>query len=106
MQRLPMPARRTLQVGVTVLVDGGRIAWIRPTDSEEDPGDAEVIDAGGATIVPGWSTATANSRSRVDPIGSSTAGAPARRFSAASRQGTQPMSAWLGLMVDPVCFLC
>ncbi len=42
-----------LQVGVSILVDGGRIAWIRPSDSEEDAGDAEVIDAGGATIVPG-----------------------------------------------------
>ena len=42
-----------LQLGVSVLVDGGRIAWIRPTDAEDDPGNAEVIDAGGATIVPG-----------------------------------------------------
>ena len=43
----------TLELGVSVLVEDGRIAWIRPSDSEEDPGDAEVIDAGGATIVPG-----------------------------------------------------
>src|ERR671936_646309 len=43
----------TLRLGVSVLVEAGRIAWIRPTDAEEDPGDAEVIDAGGATIVPG-----------------------------------------------------
>jgi imidazolonepropionase-like amidohydrolase len=43
----------TLQLGVSVLVEDGRIAWIRPADSEEDGGDAEVIDAGGATIVPG-----------------------------------------------------
>jgi len=43
----------TLQLGVSMLVEGGRIAWIRPADSEEDPGDAEVIDAGGTTIVPG-----------------------------------------------------
>ena len=43
----------TLAVGVSVLVDAGHIVWIRPTDAEEDPGDAEVIDAGGATIVPG-----------------------------------------------------
>jgi len=42
-----------LAVGVSVLVDAGHIVWIRPTDAEEDPGDAEVIDAGGATIVPG-----------------------------------------------------
>ena len=43
----------TLERGVSVLVRDGHIAWIRPTDSEEDPGDAVVIDAGGATIVPG-----------------------------------------------------
>lgn len=43
----------TLQLGISVLVRDRRIAWIRPCDSEEDTGDAEVIDAGGATIVPG-----------------------------------------------------
>jgi imidazolonepropionase-like amidohydrolase len=43
----------TLRLGVSVLVRDGGIAWIRPTDSEEDSGEAEVIDAGGATIVPG-----------------------------------------------------
>jgi imidazolonepropionase-like amidohydrolase len=43
----------TLTFGMSVLVDGGVIEWIRPADSEEAPGDAEVIDAGGATIVPG-----------------------------------------------------
>ncbi|MFL6037274.1 MAG: amidohydrolase family protein [Gaiellaceae bacterium] len=42
-----------LQLGMSVLVDGGCIAWIRPTDSEADPGDANVVDAGGTTIVPG-----------------------------------------------------
>lgn len=42
-----------LQRGVSVLVDSGVIRWIRPVDGEEDPGDAEVIDASGATIVPG-----------------------------------------------------
>jgi imidazolonepropionase-like amidohydrolase len=42
-----------LRLGVSMLVRDGHIAWIRPTDSEEDPGDAEVIDAGGTTIVPG-----------------------------------------------------
>jgi imidazolonepropionase-like amidohydrolase len=43
-------------VGVSILVDGGRIAWIRPSDAEEDPGPAEgleVVDASGATFVPG-----------------------------------------------------
>src|ERR687889_1708157 len=43
----------TLRLGVSVLVRDGRIAWIRPVDAEEDSGAAEVIDAGGATIVPG-----------------------------------------------------
>jgi imidazolonepropionase-like amidohydrolase len=42
-----------LQVGMSILIDGDRIAWIRPTDGEEDPRDAEVVDAGGATVVPG-----------------------------------------------------
>ena len=45
-----------LQVGVSILVDDGVIRWIRPTDAEEDPGPAdglELVDAGGATIVPG-----------------------------------------------------
>lgn len=43
----------TLLLGMSVLVDGGHIKWIRPTDAEEAQGHAEVIDAGGATIVPG-----------------------------------------------------
>jgi imidazolonepropionase-like amidohydrolase len=41
---------------MSILVEGGRIAWIRPSDGEEDTGSAaglEVVDAGGATIVPG-----------------------------------------------------
>ena len=45
-----------LQVGVSILVEGGRIAWIRPSDAEEDPGPAEgleIVDASGATFVPG-----------------------------------------------------
>ncbi|HEX2755341.1 MAG TPA: amidohydrolase family protein [Candidatus Limnocylindrales bacterium] len=48
-----------LQLGISVLVDGDRVAWIRPTDAEEDPTAAsslpapEVVDAGGTTIVPG-----------------------------------------------------
>jgi len=46
----------TLQVGVSILVDDGVISWIRPSDDEGDPGAAdglEVIDASGATFVPG-----------------------------------------------------
>ena len=42
--------------GMSLLVEGDRIAWIRPTDGEADPGptgDHEVVDAGGTTIVPG-----------------------------------------------------
>jgi imidazolonepropionase-like amidohydrolase len=43
-----------LRLGVSILVEGDRIAWIRPTDGEEDPGDrVDVVDAGGTTIVPG-----------------------------------------------------
>lgn len=45
-----------LRVGVSVLVEGGMIRWIRPSDGEEDPGPVEgleIVDAGGATIVPG-----------------------------------------------------
>jgi imidazolonepropionase-like amidohydrolase len=46
----------SLRKGVSVLVQDGLIHWIRPTDGEEDPGpanDLEVVDASGATIVPG-----------------------------------------------------
>jgi imidazolonepropionase-like amidohydrolase len=43
-----------LQVGISVLVEDGRIAWIRPTDGEPDPGaGVRVFDASGSTIVPG-----------------------------------------------------
>jgi len=42
-----------LQRNISILVDDGRIAWIRPTGGEEDPGDATVIDCAGATFVPG-----------------------------------------------------
>lgn len=41
-----------LDLGISVLVTDGRIAWMGPTDAEPDPGDARVIDAGGTTIVP------------------------------------------------------
>jgi len=43
----------TIQRNVSILVDGGRIAWIRPTGGEEDPGDAAIIDCAGAAFVPG-----------------------------------------------------
>jgi imidazolonepropionase-like amidohydrolase len=43
----------TLQRGISVLVDAGVIQWIRSVDGEEDAGDAQVVDAAGATIVPG-----------------------------------------------------
>ena len=45
-----------LDVGVSLLVEDGTIAWIRPSDGEPDPGPADlltIIDASGATIVPG-----------------------------------------------------
>ena len=41
----------SLRTGVSLAIDDGRIAWIRPSDSADTTG-AEVIDAGGATIVP------------------------------------------------------
>ena len=43
----------TLQVGMSLLIDHGRIEWLRPTE-ESDPGDADVLDGGGATIVPAF----------------------------------------------------
>jgi imidazolonepropionase-like amidohydrolase len=46
----------SLRFGVSVLVADHRIQWIRPADAEEDPGPREgleVVDARGATIVPG-----------------------------------------------------
>ncbi len=45
-----------LQIGVSILVEEGRVSWIRPSDAEPDPGpesDLEVVDASGTTIVPG-----------------------------------------------------
>ncbi len=45
-----------LRLGVSILVDEGTIAWIRPADDEGELGPAaslEVVDASGATIVPG-----------------------------------------------------
>ena len=43
----------TLQLAMSILVEGGRVAWIGPTDSEPDARHADVVDAGGTTIVPG-----------------------------------------------------
>ena len=43
-----------LRLGVSVLVENGRITWIRPTEDEGGrPADCEYVDAGGTTIVPG-----------------------------------------------------
>ncbi len=46
----------SLRLGVSILVEGGRIAWLRPAD-DEGPGasdrDVEVVDASGTTAVPG-----------------------------------------------------
>ncbi|HEV7809254.1 MAG TPA: amidohydrolase family protein [Candidatus Limnocylindrales bacterium] len=43
-----------LRLGVSILTEGDRIAWIRPADGEDElAGEAEVVDAGGTTIVPG-----------------------------------------------------
>jgi imidazolonepropionase-like amidohydrolase len=45
-----------LRLGISVLVEDSTIRWIRPADDEGDPGPPdglEVVDASGATIVPG-----------------------------------------------------
>ncbi|MEX2046151.1 MAG: amidohydrolase family protein [Chloroflexota bacterium] len=41
----------SLRTGVSLAIESGQIAWIRPND-EADTSGAEVVDAGGATIVP------------------------------------------------------
>lgn len=46
-----------LQRDISILVEDGTIAWIRPRDAEGPTGprrDLEVVDASGATIVPGF----------------------------------------------------
>lgn len=43
----------SLRRGVSLLVEKGIIRWIRDADAEDDPGDARIIDAAGATVVPG-----------------------------------------------------
>jgi imidazolonepropionase-like amidohydrolase len=42
-----------LRRNLSFLVEDGRIAWIRPCDGEDDPGDAEVVDASGCTAIAG-----------------------------------------------------
>ncbi|HII40450.1 MAG TPA: amidohydrolase family protein [Thermoplasmata archaeon] len=43
-----------LRKDVSVLVDQGRVVWIRPLSEEPElPPDVHVVDAGGSTIVPG-----------------------------------------------------
>ncbi|TMF10783.1 MAG: hypothetical protein E6I37_11615 [Chloroflexi bacterium] len=42
----------TLQVGVSLLIENGRISQVSADDL--DPGNAEVLDGGGATIVPAF----------------------------------------------------
>jgi imidazolonepropionase-like amidohydrolase len=41
----------SLRTGVSLAIEHGQIAWIRPNDSADTTG-SEVVDAGGATIVP------------------------------------------------------
>jgi imidazolonepropionase-like amidohydrolase len=43
----------TIERNVSILVEDGRIAWIRPTGGEEESGGATVIDCAGAAFVPG-----------------------------------------------------
>jgi hypothetical protein len=45
-----------LRIGVSILVEEGRISWIRPSDDEGEAGarsGLEVVDASGTTFVPG-----------------------------------------------------
>jgi imidazolonepropionase-like amidohydrolase len=41
----------SLRTGLSLAIEDGKIAWIRPNDSADTTG-ADVLDAGGATIVP------------------------------------------------------
>ena len=43
----------TIQRNLSVLVQDGLVAWIRPVDGEEGAPGVAVVDAAGATIVPG-----------------------------------------------------
>src|SRR2546427_517353 len=43
----------TLRRATSLLMRGGHVAYLGPDDGVPDPGDATVIDASGATIVPG-----------------------------------------------------
>ncbi len=43
----------TLRRNVSILVEAGRISWIRPSDGEEATPGASVVDCAGATFVPG-----------------------------------------------------
>ncbi len=43
----------SLQRNVSIMVDDGRISWIRPTGGEEDATGATVVDCAGAAFVPG-----------------------------------------------------
>jgi imidazolonepropionase-like amidohydrolase len=42
-----------LERNVSILVTDGRIAWVRPSGGEEDPGDARIVDCAGTAFVPG-----------------------------------------------------
>jgi imidazolonepropionase-like amidohydrolase len=41
-----------LQLGVAVVIEDGHVQWLGPTE-DADPAGAEVIDGGGATLMPG-----------------------------------------------------
>jgi imidazolonepropionase-like amidohydrolase len=41
-----------LELGIAVTIEDGRIQWLGPNE-EVDPSGAEIIDGGGATLIPG-----------------------------------------------------
>ena len=44
------------RMAMSILVDSGKVAWIRPTDAEQDPGPSSgltIIDGTGLTVLPG-----------------------------------------------------
>ncbi len=54
---IPMDTER-VQVGYTVVVDAGEIVVVAPSDDVRVPAGAEVIEGGGAYLMPGLAEST------------------------------------------------